>query len=106
MGLQMETAFPFSPEVSLRVLTRSPLHSRVRIRVPSWASTNMDIFIDDKKAATGKPGAFVVLDRRWDGRERIRFTLPMSFRLTQYEGMEPFTAWTLTRWSTGRFSWL
>ena len=41
------------------------------------------------KAAVGKPGTYVSIDRDWKKGDTISFTLPMSLKTVKYEGMEP-----------------
>jgi DUF1680 family protein len=62
--------------------------SKIRIRVPFWAAGKMNIIVNGKKAASGKPGTYVTLSRVWNNNDEISFTLPMSFRMTKYTGEE------------------
>jgi DUF1680 family protein len=87
-SLKMQTAFPESPEVRLQWLLKSPAKTKIRIRVPYWATKPMEIYVNGKKQATGNPGAYITLERRWKNRDEISFTLPMGFRLTKYAGIE------------------
>jgi hypothetical protein len=48
----------------------------------------VEVRVNDAASLTGKPGSYVLLDRAWTDRDRIRFTLPMDFRLTHYTGQE------------------
>jgi DUF1680 family protein len=87
-SLKMQTAFPENPEVRLQWSLKSPAKTKIRIRVPSWATKPVEIYVNGKKQATGNPGAYVTLERRWKNRDEIRFTLPMGFRLIKYAGIE------------------
>jgi DUF1680 family protein len=86
--LTMQTTFPENPEVRLQWSLKNPAATKIRIRVPSWATTPMAIYVNGKKQATGNPGAYVTLERQWKNRDEIRFTLPMAFRLIKYAGIE------------------
>lgn len=88
MKVHMKTNFPFSPDVQLQVSSAHPVKTKLHIRVPSWASKNMQIKINGKKVATGMPGTFVAIDRTWSNKDIISFTLPVDFKLTPYEGMD------------------
>jgi DUF1680 family protein len=44
----------------------------------------MNLLVNGKKVASGKPGVYVAIDRVWKDNDEISFTLPMSFRLTKY----------------------
>ena len=86
-GMEMRTDFPYRPSVKL-VMTESG-KSNIRIRIPQWADKKMNILVNDKKAAVGKPGTYVSIDRDWKKGDTISFTLPMSLKTVKYEGMEP-----------------
>ena len=84
--LKLETDFPRSPEVTVRV--SAPAKMKIRVRIPSWAAGDVPVSVNGKRTATGKPGSYVVLSRKWETDDRIEFTLPMSLRFTPYSGME------------------
>jgi uncharacterized protein len=90
MSVTMETDFPYNPGVKLTVGTEKPVVSNIRIRVPSWASKDMTIMINGKKSATGKPGTYVTLSRKWNNGDKISFVLPIEFRLSKYTGVDQF----------------
>lgn len=85
---QMTTQFPFQPDVALRFSVAKPTRSKIRLRVPGWASGPMPIRINNKPVAVGKPGTYAVLERTWKDGDTIAFTLPANLHLTQYEGAE------------------
>ncbi len=88
MELNMTTKFPYDPQVKLAVATIRPLQAKIRIRISSWASKDMPVLINGKKAVTGKPGTYVTLLREWKNGDIISFDVPMSFRTTLYRGSE------------------
>jgi uncharacterized protein len=88
MEIIQHTTFPFSPEVTLRVVPEDSLHAKIRIRVPTWASKEMPIFVNDRLVATGTPGSYVTLNRAWLPDDTIKFELPMDFKLTRYAGTD------------------
>jgi DUF1680 family protein len=85
VNLKLESEFPFKPEIAIKVTTSSPLDMKLRIRTPSWATNEMDILINGKKSAVGKPGTYVSLSRKWQNGDRIQFTLPMGLKATTYK---------------------
>jgi DUF1680 family protein len=87
ISVHQHTEFPLSPEVELHLKLDEPIKSKIRIRVPSWAASKMNLLVNGKKVATGKPGDYVTIDRLWKDNDEISFTLPMSFRLTKYAGV-------------------
>ncbi len=88
LTLQMETQFPFEPGVELRIHASKPVHSKIRIRVPSWAARKMTVKLNGKGSLKGDPGTYVILDRQWKDGDVISFTLPAGFRMTEYQGDE------------------
>ncbi len=86
--LEMQTAFPKSPAVRLIVHPSTPVQAKLHIRTPSWASGAMSIEVNGVHAATGTPGRYVTLDRQWIAGDEISFTLPITFRLTKYLGVD------------------
>ena len=86
--LELKGDFPFKPEIDITVTTSSPLDLKLRIRTPSWARNEMDILINGRKSAVGRPGTYVSLSRKWQNGDRIQFTLPMGLKATTYNGFD------------------
>jgi DUF1680 family protein len=86
--LQMKTGFPYRTDVELCISTAVPVRAVIRVRVPSWAASEMSIRVNNSVAAAGMPGGYVVLDRRWKEGDVISFGLPMDFRMTYYQGVD------------------
>jgi alpha-L-fucosidase 2 len=88
LTLKMRTEFPEKPDVKLQLSLQKPTKSKIRVRVPSWAAKPVDIFVNGKLRATGKPGQYVALEQTWNNNDEIQFKLPMELRLTKYTGIE------------------
>ena len=88
VSLKMESTFPFKPEVAIKIATASPINMKLRIRMPSWATKEMDVLINGRKSAVGKPGTYVLLSRKWRNGDRIQLTLPMGLTATAYHGFD------------------
>jgi DUF1680 family protein len=86
--LKQLTQFPFAADDALTVSVARPVESIIRVRVPSWASGPMAIAVNGQVVATGKPGTYQPISRTWRDGDTIRFTLPIAFRLTRYDGKE------------------
>jgi DUF1680 family protein len=87
ISMHQHTEFPASPAVELHLKLSEPVKSKIRIRVPSWAASKMNISVTGKRVGTGVPGSYVTHTRTWKNDDEISFTLPMSFRLTKYAGV-------------------
>jgi len=88
MQMKMTSKFPFHPDVQLKVTGSRAVKAKIRIRVPSWASTVMPMEVNAARVTTGIPGTYVALDRVWSPGDTISFTLPMAFKLTRYTGLD------------------
>ncbi len=88
LGLTMNSEFPFNPHIRLRISTVQPISMKLRVRVPAWAGKDMPVIINGQQVAVGKPGNYVVLDRRWKDGDSIAFTLPVDFRVIAYTGAD------------------
>jgi DUF1680 family protein len=87
LSIHQHSDFPLHPDVKLHFELTEPVKSNIRIRVPSWATSKMDILVNGKKTVSGKPGSYVSLNRVWNNNDVISFILPMGFRLTKYAGV-------------------
>jgi len=88
MTLKMNTQFPYGSKTEIVVGSQQPIQNKIRIRVPLWASKNMSIMVNGSEVGSGKPGTYVVIDRKWGIGDVISFTLPMDFKVTKYTGLE------------------
>ncbi len=85
-AMEMKTKFPQSSDVKLQLTLSKKAQSKIRVRIPSWCTKEVDIAVNGSKAASGKPGSYVTLDRTWEHRDEISFNLPMGFRMKKYDG--------------------
>jgi len=88
MSLRMDTKFPYDPDVKITVGNQRPLKNMIRIRIPSWAASEMPVKVNGIETGRGKPGTYFEIERRWENGDVISFTLPMDFRVTKYTGAE------------------
>jgi DUF1680 family protein len=88
LQLRMTTQFPAQPDVQVKVSAGHPVRAKIRVRVPSWASSDMPLKINAELAATGSAGRYVTLDKTWSDGDTISFTLPMKLKLTRYKGSD------------------
>lgn len=86
--LAQDTKFPLANLVTCRVTVTSPAKSDIRIRIPSWASQEMDVKINGIRAGVGKPGSYLSIKRVWSNGDTVQFTLPAQLRATRYTGVD------------------
>jgi DUF1680 family protein len=88
MALSVSTHFPFDTYVEAAIHASAATQAKIRIRVPSWAVSEMPVSVNGSVAGSGKPGSYVTLDRQWSDGDKITFTLPAAFRVTPYKGAD------------------
>jgi hypothetical protein len=88
LKLKMHTRFPFDSDVVLQFSVARPTQARIRVRVPSWATHDMDIYVNGDPAAKGTPGCYVALDRTWSEGDVIQFRLPIALYAERYTGLD------------------
>jgi len=86
LSLLMETKFPYDKHVKLTISVNHPTTMKLRLRVPSWASSEMEVAVNNEKHATSKPGSYLTIDRTWSRGDSIAFTLPARFAVIKYTG--------------------
>jgi DUF1680 family protein len=94
MALSVKTRFPLDNGVRATVKGAVKTQASIRIRVPSWASREMEVQINGRSAGSGKPGTYVALDRQWSDGDEISFTLPASIRVHRYKVVDQIEAKT------------
>ena len=96
MTLTQETAFPFEGDVTCRVSgvgrAASGEHRKIpmtlRVRVPGWATCDVEVRVNGQAAAEGMPGSYVEFDRTWENGDEVSFTLPLGLRAVRYIGLD------------------
>ena len=88
LRLKTITRFPLHTEVRLQFSAARASQLKIRVRVPSWATREMEVEVNGKASATGQPGNYVVLDRTWSDGDTISFVLPAALRLKRYVGVD------------------
>ena len=83
-----ETAFPLDSKVEFTVKSKKSTDMQLRFRIPGWLDEPVDMLVNGKKVATGVPGTYKAIDRRWREGDRITMELPLKPRVTQYTGLD------------------
>jgi DUF1680 family protein len=61
---------------------------KLRLRIPGWVGQAVAIQVNGVEVATGKPGAFVTIDREWREGDAVSFCLPMALTVKRYMGVD------------------
>jgi DUF1680 family protein len=88
LRLKMTTEFPFNRDVRLHISVSGPTQSKLRVRIPSWAATEIEIALNGKPVAKGAPGSYALLDHLWSNEDIVSFTLPVKLKLIPYTGLD------------------
>lgn len=83
-----KSGFPCDGDVSLRFDMEAPEQFDLRVRIPAYATGDVDVKLNGRKVASGKPGSYVVVDRIWYSGDEISFVIPMGFEAHPYTGVE------------------
>jgi len=87
--LQMKTDFPYSGLVTISVLPKiSDAEFSIRIRIPTWVTSDVTVYVNDKEATVGESGTYVEIQQNWQQDDLITFELPMKVRLSLYTGFD------------------
>ena len=88
MELAVRTKFPFDRHVQATIRSAGSTPANLRIRVPSWSASPMEISVNGKVAGEGQPGTYFPLHRHWSNGDTIDFTLPAAVRVKPYRGAD------------------
>jgi len=79
-----KTRYPFDESIQLTITTATPVSFPLYLRIPDWCE-NPKLIINGKKAAVkARPGAYILIDRKWTDGDRISLNLPMKITLTKW----------------------
>ncbi|MFZ2146949.1 MAG: beta-L-arabinofuranosidase domain-containing protein [Sedimentisphaerales bacterium] len=78
------TRYPFDENIQLSITTEKPVSFPLYLRIPGWCE-NPKLIINGKKTAVKtRPGAYILIDRRWTDGDRVTLNLPMKITLTKW----------------------
>ncbi len=79
VALEVETGYPVSGKIEIRVEPLIPRRFSLKIRVPAWANT-ATVQVNGR-TVSGKPsGGYVTLDRAWRERDLVTLSLNLPVR--------------------------
>jgi DUF1680 family protein len=92
INLEQETRYPIEDSISLTLQPRRPTAFTIYLRIPAWLAGSAAITVNGKPYDTpAQPGTYATLHRTWRAGDRIRFTLPHSFRTEPIDELHPDT---------------
>lgn len=79
IGVELETAYPFSQEVRLRI-TRAPAEPlRIGMRIPGWCA-DPSLQVNGMRVPVDRSAGHAFVTRRWRSGDQLRLELPMTLR--------------------------
>ncbi len=87
--LEQRTDYPDNGRIRMQVLEAPVAPLTIRVRVPLWASGDIEIQVNSEQASIdGKPGRYAALRRQWRAGDQLDFRIPMSLRVERLHGSE------------------
>lgn len=80
LSLRIETDFPFSDRVLVRVDPHAASLFTLSLRIPSWSERTV-VKVNGKKVRSVEPGAYLSLERTWKPGDRVELAFDMRCRL-------------------------
>ena len=80
LSLRIETDFPLSDRVLVRVDPHAASLFTLALRIPSWSERTV-VKVNGKKVRSGEPGAYLSLERTWEPGDRVELAFDMRCRL-------------------------
>jgi DUF1680 family protein len=87
VSFDVETDFPSTGDVTVRVSPQKTSEFPVALRVPGWTKRFIAVANGDTK--TGTPGQFLIITRRWQSNDEVRINMDMNDRLIGGEQSYP-----------------
>jgi len=85
--LRTQTRFPVDGKVEIKVADGAGA-LKLRVRIPGWADADVAVQVNGAAAATGKPGSYVTIDRKWKTGDTVTFALPVVLHTHLYTGFD------------------
>jgi uncharacterized protein len=92
VSLAIETNYPAEDSISISVSPDRPVEFSLRLRVPSWVDGKATVTVAGQAIASGAPGTYIELRRRWKHGDTIELIIPQDFRVEPIDEQHPETA--------------
>jgi hypothetical protein len=86
LRLRQETRFPDEGSTKLTFTCGKPVHLTLQVRRPAWATQGFEIRVNgEKQPASGKPGCFVGIARKWESGDSVEVTMPFNLSMEAFK---------------------
>ncbi len=80
VNLELESGFPFSGDVRIKISAQKPGSFAVMLRIPAWAD-KAAVAVNDEKLSNILAGTYLKIQREWKTGDEITLNFPMEIRL-------------------------
>ena len=80
--IEQETDYPWNGQIFFTIKTSIEEPFTIYLRVPGW-SNDFSVRIDGREISAEPQNGYVMLNRSWEGRHTIEFSLPMKLELME-----------------------
>lgn len=84
VALQVETGYPLSGRIEVRVEPLIPRRFTLSIRIPQWTRAG-SVQVNGGKVTDASPGQYFQINRRWKEQDRVTIHLDLSLRILRGE---------------------
>jgi hypothetical protein len=89
-GMTQTTSYPFDNKIEILVSASQPGEFSLYVRIPSWATPNPSILVNDMRIPEPvESGTFASIRRNWKDGDRIQIQFPMPLRLEAVDANHP-----------------
>jgi len=79
-----KTQYPFDENIELTITAAKPVRFPLYLRVPGWCEKPELIINSKKTAVKSRPGAYILIDRKWADGDTVGLNLTMKITLTKW----------------------
>ena len=81
LTLRMETNYPESESISLRLTTERDTPGTLHLRWPAWATKGAKVEVNGQAVKLdGQPGSYIALERTWHNGDQVTVSYPFGLR--------------------------
>ena len=96
-----QTEYPYDGKVSLCFEPEIPHDLTVRLRIPCYATGAVTVYLNGEPIATGEPGSYVSIFRRFEVGDTLTMDIPFAWRIHPYSGEHDVPGYTRAAFTYG-----
>ena len=80
LRLDIDTNYPYSGKIKLKITAKSPKRFKIALRIPLWCKQYTLLIKGEKIDNTVNPDGYIILERVWDSSDEIELLLDLNTR--------------------------